>query len=293
MHWVRRFHLFSGLFLLPWVMLYGITAFLFNHPEAFPDQPVRSFGREEIAGTPLEQMPAASDAAARAVEALQARRKSGDSGPAFRLVNPEKASYSRDRIAANVTSGTEQHSVLVDVVSGTGTVRTRSEVASESPPPFAARSGVTVPGLPSEHVKEGLPAVLDRAGVSSGEVSLRVVPDLTFYMEADGQVWRVTHSPLRGSVTGQPADVPGEEMSFRSYLLRMHLAHGYPPSGGMRWWWAIGVDVMVGAMIFWALSGLFMWWQIKAVRWWGLATIICGVFVSGLLFSGMHQAFTP
>src|SRR5262245_21617562 len=38
MHWVRRLHLFSGLIMLPWVLLYGVTAFLFNHPGAFPDR---------------------------------------------------------------------------------------------------------------------------------------------------------------------------------------------------------------------------------------------------------------
>ncbi|HVJ88034.1 MAG TPA: hypothetical protein VM452_20385, partial [Caulifigura sp.] len=45
-HWnrmmrvVRRVHLYSGLFLFPWVMLYGVTALLFNHPGAMPDVPI-------------------------------------------------------------------------------------------------------------------------------------------------------------------------------------------------------------------------------------------------------------
>ena len=31
MRWIRTLHLYSGLFMLPWVFLYGFTALLFNH----------------------------------------------------------------------------------------------------------------------------------------------------------------------------------------------------------------------------------------------------------------------
>src|SRR5262245_33925407 len=57
MHWVRRIHLYSGLFMFPWVMLYGITALLFNHPGAFPDRVQHVLTREDFVATPLEQLP--------------------------------------------------------------------------------------------------------------------------------------------------------------------------------------------------------------------------------------------
>ena len=41
MRLVRRVHLYSGLFLVPLVLLYGVTAFLFNHPAAFSELEVR------------------------------------------------------------------------------------------------------------------------------------------------------------------------------------------------------------------------------------------------------------
>ena len=33
---LRRIHLYAGLFLLPWVFLYGVTGAMFNHQELFP-----------------------------------------------------------------------------------------------------------------------------------------------------------------------------------------------------------------------------------------------------------------
>ena len=87
-----------------------------------------------------------------------------------------------------------------------------------------------------------------------------------------------------------PADAaPTETISTRRFLTRMHLAHGYPSSGGPRWWWAVIVDMMAGIMVFWALTGLVMWWAIKATRRAGFAVLVLSGVAAGLLASGMHR----
>jgi len=48
MHLVRRTHLYLGLFLFPWAILYGVTGFLFNHPTLFADAPTTHFSRADI-----------------------------------------------------------------------------------------------------------------------------------------------------------------------------------------------------------------------------------------------------
>src|SRR5262249_36596126 len=89
---IRRGHLFAGLFMLPWVVLYGVTAFLFNHPDAFPDHQTRPFGAAELAGTSLEGLPSPAGAAAQVVVALRAEAIGRDGGTAaLRLVHPEQA----------------------------------------------------------------------------------------------------------------------------------------------------------------------------------------------------------
>ena len=69
---LRRAHLYSGLFLTPWVFLYGVTALLFNHPDLFSGQQVIEVGPAEVAGTPLAQIPPPGALAARVVEKLNA-----------------------------------------------------------------------------------------------------------------------------------------------------------------------------------------------------------------------------
>ena len=99
MHWVRRLHLYFGLFLFPWAILYGVTAFLFNHPSVFPDQPLATFGAEVTAGTPLESLPTPAEQAAAVVTALNEKQKPE---VPYRLGSEEAHYATRDFIFANV-----------------------------------------------------------------------------------------------------------------------------------------------------------------------------------------------
>src|SRR6476661_6325569 len=67
---VRRVHLYSGLFLFPWVMLYGFTALLFNHPGVTPDVPVEHLAAAS-SGSPLFGLPTARETAEQVVAEIK------------------------------------------------------------------------------------------------------------------------------------------------------------------------------------------------------------------------------
>jgi hypothetical protein len=110
-------------------------------------------------------------------------------------------------------------------------------------------------------------------------------------MEADGQKWRVSYDTLSGRVTGRPAEEVPNGLSRRRFLLLLHLSHGFPGTVTTRWLWAIAVDVTFVSMVFWGLSGILMFWQIKATRHWGIAMIIGGTLIAVALGYGMHAEF--
>jgi hypothetical protein len=103
----------------------------------------------------------------------------------------------------------------------------------------------------------------------------------------------MTYDLQRRSVTGVPLDGAGQQLSTRRFLTGLHLAHGYSAEGVSRWFWAVVVDAMFVAMLFWTASGILMWWQIKAVRWPGAATLALSAAVATVLIVGMHRALTP
>lgn len=75
--------------------------------------------------------------------------------------------------------------------------------------------------------------------------------------------------------------------NFEQFLIGMHIRAGYQQP---RLWndiWAVTVDLVCIAILFWLASGIYMWWKIRKTRWWG-ALALGGGFVSFLfLLLGM------
>jgi len=284
LHVIRRVHLFMGLLLAPWMVLFAVSAFLLNHPTAFPDQEGTAFAANEISGTSLAELRGAGDIAADVVAELN-RRAGHDE---YRLVRPEKAQYRGDFASAVLRTDGKSYTVLVDVREGTGFARLRAEPKAKAP--FASKLD-TLPGEPvADQLKAGLPKALERAGLSSGEITVTFIPDVLFDVEAaDGRTWQATYSPMSHSLTGTTE--VSDPLTTRRFVTRLHVTRGYPPSPSVRWFWALSVDVVSIAMIFWVASGLVMWLQLKAVRWAGLAVIVVSAVAATWLAIGMHAQF--
>jgi hypothetical protein len=81
-------------------------------------------------------------------------------------------------------------------------------------------------------------------------------------------------------LTYVPADrtVLVERLPHRSYALleRFHRRRGYATGYAVDTVWAVSVDVVIVAMVFWVLSGVWMWWEMKATRRFGAAAIAGG-----------------
>lgn len=86
-------------------------------------------------------------------------------------------------------------------------------------------------------------------------------------------------SPRR--ITYTPRDrrlvVERMELETSGFLNRFHRRRGYQPPYAADLAMAVSVDAVIVAMVFWALSGLWMWWEMRATRWWGLACAATGM----------------
>jgi len=310
MHQVRRLHLFLGLFLFPWAILYGVTAFLFNHPTAFPDTPLVTFDRSAIIGTPLETLPSPSEQAATVIAALNEKQKPVTP---YTLGTGDAKYAVRDFIFATAKADERTFSIVYDVKGHTGTIRETTPptvAAATVKAPFAVGKqaaprqrgmGMTAGGTHNhadslkhdssitERFKAAAPTILERHGFPTGEITVTSAPELSFPVVVADTTWSATYSPLNGTVSGTPEGGPKEsELSVRRFLLRMHLAHGYPGEFNAKWFWAISVDSMAFVMCFWGLSGLFMWWQIKATRKLGVAVLALSAVAATVLGTAMY-----
>jgi len=279
-------HVYTGLFMAPWILMYAVSALLLNHPTAFLDQEGVTFGQREVAGTPLSDIRPADEVARGVVEELN--RQAGREQ--FRLVRPEKAQYRGEYASAILRTDNKAYTVFVDIRDGSGFARLRDEPKemAKFPPTVEPRTDLAV----RDQLKDGLPEALARSGLPRGQVTVTLIPDIVFPVEdADGRVWRATYNPLHGSLTGTPDH--DESLTTRRFLTRLHITRGYPPSPGVRWFWALSVDLVSLAMLFWVASGLVMWWQLKSVRRAGAIIVLSSLALAAWLAVGMHGQFSP
>jgi hypothetical protein len=280
---VRRMHLFAGLFMTPWVFLYGVTGFLFNHPEAFPDREVRTAGRSDLAGTPLDGFPTAPELADRIVAALNHQAGSGT----FRLVDRAEATYSRTLFVTATGRGRE-HSVRFDPDTGEAFIRS-STLSTTRSIPWPGGTTLPLDDSPRERLSQGVPALLAKLGIEADATTVRNPPDLVCTLDQEGRRWRIAYNIQTGTLSARPADDPDGPLSTRLFLTRLHLAFSYPSRIDARWFWAVAVDAMFVSMVFWGTSGLLMWWQMKKLRGWGALALAVSAVVATAMALGMHQ----
>jgi hypothetical protein len=72
-----------------------------------------------------------------------------------------------------------------------------------------------------------------------------------------------------------------ERQQFRTptFLERMHRRRGYKEPYTLDDTWGFSVDVAVVAMVFWSLSGIWMWWEIRTTRLWGAISVLSGMIL--------------
>ena len=153
----------------------------------------------------------------------------------------------------------------------------------EGPPPFERErelvyDGVLPEGAELRAISQPLLAALDLDGAHG--VTRR----------KDGAIVITRHDLLTPRrLTFTPADrrIVVERMAHRSNALleRFHRRRGYATGYALDTAWAVTVDAVIVAMVFWALSGLWMWWEMTATRRFGGAVLACGVALFAMYLS--------
>lgn len=72
---------------------------------------------------------------------------------------------------------------------------------------------------------------------------------------------RLTFDPADRSVT-----IEASVVSAQRSLEALHRLSGFQSGFASRTAWAVIVDLVIVAIVFWCLSGLWLWWQLKTTR---------------------------
>jgi hypothetical protein len=86
-------------------------------------------------------------------------------------------------------------------------------------------------------------------------------------------------TPRRITYTPGTQQVLIEKTESRPHALleRFHRRRGYNTGYLLDTIWAVSVDLVIVALLFWAVSGLWMWWEMKATRRIGAVGTLAGL----------------
>lgn len=267
----RRLHLYFGLFLLPWVCLYGTTALLFNHPDWMHDRSLVIFGEAPFAESALSEPPDARALAASVHAALPGT-----------LSAPENIRW----VGRYRLRGVDDHNryTVYAQPDGQAGVLYATPLDKRGTHPLESLDSIDVPfGLAEPASWSTVEAQLEVSGLAMDRA-----PELLFDVREGDVAWRIEFSPLSGAVQATRLDERPTLPTIRQFLLQLHTQHVYSGAGGARSLWAVLVDLMGTAMLLWSMTGLLMWWQLKRVRRVGGVVILVGAASMVLLAGSLY-----
>jgi len=93
--------------------------------------------------------------------------------------------------------------------------------------------------------------------------------------------WQHLVSPRRITYAPAAHSLKIERVGFQpgNFLNRFHHRRGYQQPFAADQLFAVSIDVVIVAMVLWALSGLWMWWEMRATRRWGMLSLVAGLAV--------------
>lgn len=264
MRWLRRTHLYSGLLLLPWVLIYGISGFLFNHGGSTSTSQMLPIAADQRAQLSMHS----DELGTRLLAALDQQAThpqttlSGSWTLEFRSPEDDKNYRLSLPIDGSIASLTERRSRS----SGSSNIPRDTFAAERQSAEQTARKTLASIGLQPNKIR------------TVGGPSLRVV--------AGDKRYATTLT--RERVTESNAST----FDFNRLMRRLHVTHGYGRSDWSRIAWAVIVDVMAFAMVLWAVSGIAMWWQKKSLRTSGAVALAAAFTGSVVLIVSLQALFS-
>lgn len=282
---IRRTHLYAGLALVPWVLMYAVSGLIFNHPSLSGSPGVHRFVRDDLPPDVLADVPepnAAADAALLAMRAA-APRAEIELDPSL---PPKYGGF----LQAQGEVDDQRVRLFLGERSGNGSLRMSPVEVPEQPEAFAQLESMPVEGLEAA-VFERMATAAAELWVSEPEaLELKSAPELTFIATIDGRPWRVTYDAVNQKPEFEELEEP--EIRTSRILARLHMTHTYPADFGVAWMHAFVVDLTIICLIMWSITGVVMWWQLRRLRRIGWVVMLSGVVASIWMLALVWPALT-
>lgn len=275
---IRRAHLFVGLFLAPWVLAFGISALVIHNQTALSGWPHRSdIPPIALAAIKELHLPDAHALAAAQLQILNAR----EGNDAYTLIDGSAAYDGFYSLSLNWDSNVGKALISPDAEHGSITCYEPTLIPQKAP---GNRAPIFTEEQIASHQRE-LSEILHAADPSLRNVGPLSLPTMRFQLK-QGDRLLTARCDLQ---TGAIALTPVAPAPYWRFLHQLHTTHKYVPGPWYRWTWLLLANAVATALVFWVLSGVVMWWQHKPARGAGLIVIVVTATLFTVVLIGMRS----
>lgn len=268
--------------MFPWLLFFGISGISFNHPNVGERVEASRLTaadlRAQVGLDPWDPQDVA--------QSIVARMNATGSG--HYTLDDAFAPSIEGVVVLGAPAPDGRYMVLVDPNTASGVLVHRHARPNDGAAPFAQPGG-DLGRYSTGAIEAGaqeLIAAQGREQLAPLRAHPKIAPESRFRVrDESGTVWNVVGNLGTGEISGRRAE-QWPNIGMTQLLGTLHTTHHFTSSVGPLWWWAFFEDVLGLTMVVWALTGLWMWWQMKPTRVVGAV----GVAVALLIAAWVMQA---
>ncbi len=248
----RRIHLYAGLFMIPYIFIFGLSGLIFNHAALMSDnRSVDTFkleGKDQLSTL----FPNLEELAATITDSIKGENNI--------------SSFSLDNIKYNntmilrYTNKDADHRIKIDVPTNNVEMMTLPDFVENN---TVNRGTVNLLNkLNTEEILHRFENVLADRGINNVSSRIQRLPNLEFDLVTNQNNYRVTYDLQSGNY--RLADLDQRKFKWNYFFVNLHQVHGYPLGGfSLKWLFVFFADSLAVLMIIWAISGVIMWYKMK------------------------------
>jgi hypothetical protein len=184
--------------------------------------------------------------------------------------------------------------VLLDMATPRGVLVSRSARRAAEGSSFP-KQHIPLPDVSTKAVEEHLTGLLEARQLDATDALRahpKIAPELRFRVrDAADTAWNLTYDLGSGTLSGRKSDVL-PNLGLTQLLAKLHMTHHFPMAFGALWLWALFADLLGITMVFWAVSGMIMWWQLKQTRLLGIASLAIALGLAAAIIGGTMRHLT-
>ena len=249
----RRIHLYTGLFMIPFIFIFGLSGISFNHSTFLSSERSVDYFTLNEKESLNKHFPKLDELAIELIDSLvsndiidnaQIKNIRYNNTVILRSLNDE-ADY---RIQVDIPTNHVQIITLPDFAINPAIVK-RGQLESSF-------------NFNSSELLADMDKILQSKGFNQGKSRVQRIPYVFIDVESENKNFRVIYDLNNGNY--RIDDLNKRKFKLNYLVGNLHELHGYPLSGfSLKWMWVFFADVLGFLMMIWAITGLIMWFKMK------------------------------